>query len=162
MKDDDWSSVLNDHPIFSLPKTVSGLGDRADTSLELSTNSLRSVSNVDHWEDGLMSSGRRQVMILKNEDLIVAAGQELRITSLGDSKLGKSSRKSYKVASVNHRLLVPILSSRNRFCIHRMYNSRSTNCLSIRVVNCWLLPVHSKLQSLSFRVQDTRGWCPLL
>src|ERR1700677_2127516 len=121
MKDDDWSLVLNDHPIFSLPKSVAG---HAEVSLELSTKTLQSFTNVDPWEGGPIPPGRRQVMILKNEDLIVAAGEELRITSLGDSKLGRSSKKSYKVASANHRPLVPILSSMNRFCIHRMYNSR--------------------------------------
>jgi hypothetical protein len=146
MKDDDWSAVLNDHPIFYLPKSVNGLAGHTEASLELSTKTLQSFNNVDPAEDGPTPSGRRQVMILKNEDLIVAAGQELRITSLGDSKLGRSSKKSYKVASAKHRLHVPILSSMNRFCIHRMYNSRSTNWHSIRVVNCWLLPVHSKLQ----------------
>ncbi|EEB90353.1 hypothetical protein MPER_11451 [Moniliophthora perniciosa FA553] len=35
-------------------------------------------------------------MVLRDTDLIVAAGQELRITSLGDAKFQKSSAKSYK------------------------------------------------------------------
>ena len=108
MKDDDWSSVLDDHPIFSLPNSVNGPTGYSETSLELSTNTLQSFMNVDPHEDGPTPSGRRQIMILKNEDLIVAAGQELRITSLGDSKLGRSSKRSYKVTSANYRLLRPI------------------------------------------------------
>lgn len=97
MKDDDWSDVLNDHPIFTLPKSINGPTGYTKSSLELSTNTLRSFRSVDPQEDGPTPSGRRQVMILKNEDLIVAAGQELRITSLGDAKMGRSTKKSFKV-----------------------------------------------------------------
>jgi nucleoporin NUP82 len=99
MKVDDWSSVLDDHPIFSLPKSINGAAGYPETSLELSTNTLPSFITVDPREDTPTPSGRRQVMILKNEDLIVAAGQELRITSLGDFKMGRSPKKSYKVTS---------------------------------------------------------------
>ena len=99
MKIDDWSSVLDDHPIFSLPKSINGAAGYPETSLELSTNTLPSFTTVDPREDTPTPSGRRQVMILKNEDLIVAAGQELRITSLGDFKMGRSPKKSYKVTS---------------------------------------------------------------
>jgi nucleoporin NUP82 len=98
MKADDWSSVLDDHPIFSLPKSINGLAGYSETSLELSSNTLRRFTTIDPQDDGPTPSGRRQIMTLRNEDLIVAAGHELRITSLGDSKLGKSARKSYKVA----------------------------------------------------------------
>jgi len=109
MKDNDWSAALDDHPIFTLPKSAHWVADYPETSLELSMNTLENYRIVDPREDGPTPSGRRQIMILKNEDLIVAAGHELRITSLGDSKLGRSSKKSYKVASANHQLC-PLIS----------------------------------------------------
>ncbi|KAI6035259.1 hypothetical protein F5J12DRAFT_792150 [Pisolithus orientalis] len=74
---DDWAALLSDHPIFDVPKTYK---DSSEDALELSTNSLK----------------RRQAMALKDADLIVAVHTELRMTSLGDTKLGKSI-KSYKV-----------------------------------------------------------------
>ena len=36
-------------------------------------------------------------MILKDADLIVAADKEIRMSSFGDIKLSRSTRKSYKV-----------------------------------------------------------------
>jgi len=47
--------------------------------------------------DSNSPSGRRQTMVLKDADLIVAVGTELRVTSLGDAKLGRGKLKSYKV-----------------------------------------------------------------
>jgi len=75
---DDWSSLLKGHPIFSSSDT--------DQSQQLEL-----------YNDSPSPSGRRQVMVLKDADLIVAVGKELRVTSLGDSKLGKGKSKSYKV-----------------------------------------------------------------
>jgi nucleoporin NUP82 len=96
--DDDWSSVLTDHPIFSLPKTFTGpVGQNSQRSLELSTATLPKFTEADPEEDGPTPSGRRQVMVLKDADLILAAGKEVRITSLGDSKLSRGQKKSYKV-----------------------------------------------------------------
>lgn len=105
-KDDDWNNILTDHPIFSLPKNVSEITGGRD--LELSTNTLNKFANPDNEDDTLTPSGRRQVMILKNDDLIVAAGSELRMTSLNDSKLGRSTRKSYKVRVGFHHWFVSI------------------------------------------------------
>ena len=73
---DDWASLLNGHPIFS---------SSTDTSLS------------QQLDDSSLLPGRRQVMVLKDADLIVAIGKELRVTSLGDAKLGKGKSKSYKV-----------------------------------------------------------------
>ena len=89
VKDDDWNNILTNHPIFSAPKNVSEITEGHD--LELSTNPLNKPDNE------VTPSGRRQIMLLKNDDLIVAAGSELRMTSLNDSKLGRSTRRSYKV-----------------------------------------------------------------
>lgn len=86
---DDWAALLSDHPIFDVPKTYK---DSSEDALELSTNSLKRSAR----DDGYALSGRRQAMALKDADLIVAVHTELRMTSLGDTKLGKSI-KSYKV-----------------------------------------------------------------
>jgi nucleoporin NUP82 len=96
--DDDWSSVLDDHPIFSLPKGLDGPDAHKKSLLELSQNTVRNFTHVDPAEDGPTPSGRRQVMVLKDADLILAAGREIRITSLGDARLNKSTTKSYKVS----------------------------------------------------------------
>ncbi|KAA1466240.1 hypothetical protein DENSPDRAFT_811047 [Dentipellis sp. KUC8613] len=87
----DWSSVLNDHPIFARDIT-----DR-DASLELSTNTLASFTSVDPELDNLTPSGRRQTMVIKDAELIVAVGKEIRVTGLGEAQLGKSTRKTYKL-----------------------------------------------------------------
>lgn len=94
---DDWSKILEGHPIFSLPKSFKGPTAQEESSLELSSNNLSHFTHLDPAEDGPTPSGRRQVMVLKDADLIVAAGREVRITSLGDSKLGRSTRKTFKV-----------------------------------------------------------------
>jgi nucleoporin NUP82 len=75
---DDWSSLLKGHPIFS---------SSSDTNLS------QLLAN----DDSPSPSARRQVMVLKDADLIVAVGKELRMTSLGDAKLGRGKSKSYKV-----------------------------------------------------------------
>ncbi|KAG6880302.1 hypothetical protein C0992_000079 [Termitomyces sp. T32_za158] len=93
--DQNWPASLADHPIFSLPKAFSGPLARSTSSLELSTNSLSSFTNVDPTVDELTPSGRRQVMVLKDADLIVAAGNEVRITSLADAKVSRT-RQTYK------------------------------------------------------------------
>ncbi|OBZ76188.1 Nucleoporin nup82 [Grifola frondosa] len=90
---DDWDSLMKDHPIFSLPKSVSGAAGKREVSLELSLSSLPDFTDVDPLHDGLTPSGRRQNMVIKDADLIVAVGPEVRITALGDHS---SARKSYK------------------------------------------------------------------
>jgi len=90
MNQDDWAAILDGHPIFDIQKAHDS---DAEGRLELSTNSLKqSVGDG----SGYSISGRHQVMTLKDADLIVAVGSELRITSLGDTRLGKSTR-AYKV-----------------------------------------------------------------
>jgi nucleoporin NUP82 len=99
---DDWSSLLKAHPIF-VSSTDTGLSQQ----LEL-------------YNGSPLPSGRRQVMVLKDTDLIVAVGKELRVTSLGDAKLGKAKSKSYKVPisycmaiSSNASLLLQVLHTPN-------------------------------------------------
>jgi nucleoporin NUP82 len=76
---DDWSSLLRGHPIFS------------------SSSDTKQLQRLELDNDSPSLSCRRQVMVLKDADLVVAVGKELRVTSLGDAKLGKGKSKSYKV-----------------------------------------------------------------
>ena len=88
---EDWSRLLQDHPIFS-PSN-----QNKSNLLELSTLSLRDSDNVESSNTGSPTFGRRQTMILKDADFIVAADKEIRMSSFGDIKLSRSTRKSYKV-----------------------------------------------------------------
>ena len=100
---DEWSSILQGHPIFSLPDVYA----EADKSLELSRTSLAQfLKEADEGtgqeeEDGKdtppIPLGRRQVMCMRDSDMIVACGKELRITSLGDAKSSVGSSRTYKV-----------------------------------------------------------------
>ncbi|KAF9483973.1 hypothetical protein BDN70DRAFT_873108 [Pholiota conissans] len=92
---EEWAKILNDHPIFSLPRTYERL-PKTKNPLELSTNTLPDFTNTDPQADSLSPSGRRQVMMLKDTDLIVAVGKEIRMSSFGDLKLSHSIRRSYK------------------------------------------------------------------
>jgi nucleoporin NUP82 len=94
--DNDWSTILTDHPIFSLPKPFSGPAAKPRSSLELSSNTLPDFTNVK--EDSETPSGRRQVMLLKGADLILAAGKEIRMASLNDARLNQGAAKTYKVS----------------------------------------------------------------
>lgn len=95
--DNEWNEILKNHPIFSLQKLSKGEMPQAETSLELSIDTLPHFVKADPLDDGPTPSGRRQTMVLKDADLIVAAGNEVRLTSLGDTKVGQSLRKCYKV-----------------------------------------------------------------
>ncbi|KAG2369934.1 hypothetical protein BDR07DRAFT_1387385 [Suillus spraguei] len=93
MTQDDWRTMLEGHPIFTLPN---GCGGQSEESLDLSTSTLKK-SILNEGPLDVPRSGRRQVMVLKDSDLIVAAGYELRITSLSASKLGRSTNNSFKI-----------------------------------------------------------------
>jgi nucleoporin NUP82 len=88
---DDWSSLLKAHPIFS-----SSTDTTQSQKLELSTNSLPDFTQLEPSHDSPLPSRRRQVMVLKDADLIVAIGKEIRVTSLADPKRGRATSKSYK------------------------------------------------------------------
>ncbi|KAH9850721.1 hypothetical protein C2E23DRAFT_833937 [Lenzites betulinus] len=96
--EEDWEELLHNHPVFSFPKSVTGPGRNREQSLSLSLSSLPDFVNVDPIDDKPTPSGRRQAVAIKDADLIVAAGSEVRITSLGDSKGARAgSQKAYKV-----------------------------------------------------------------
>lgn len=117
---DDWSSVLKGHPIFSSTE------DTQPQQLELSTNSLPDFTRLE-YDDSLSPSGRRQIMVLKDADLILAVGKELRVTSLGDAKLGRGKSESYK-ARVTVMPYRPTLTCCFRFYIRPISSLKSLNC----------------------------------
>ncbi|KAG6833726.1 hypothetical protein H0H87_001158 [Tephrocybe sp. NHM501043] len=119
--DQDWSKLLAGHPIFSLPKSFSGPSAHPISSLELSSNTLPSFTSIDPNVDALTPSGRRQVIVLKDADLIVASGHEVRITSLSDAKLSQSTRQTYKTLHTPNAL----------FEIHQISLSPSGKLLAI-------------------------------
>lgn len=97
---DDWHTLLDAHPIFRPPAHPQPGKDKSladsEQPLELSTKTLA------HSDHSYALSGRRQLMALRDADLIVAAGSELRMTSLWDAKLGREAGKSYKVCRSAH------------------------------------------------------------
>jgi nucleoporin NUP82 len=95
--DSEWNEVLKNHPIFSLPNSPKGSAAHVESSFELSANTLPRFLNVGPLNDEPTPSGRRQTMVLKDADLIVAAGKEIRMTSLGDSKSSQNTKKAFKV-----------------------------------------------------------------
>ncbi|GJE84496.1 nucleoporin nup82 [Phanerochaete sordida] len=116
--EEDWNAFLRDHPIFALPKTASPATGKRQTSLELSLSTLPEFTKVDPESDAPAPSGRRQVMVMKDSDVIVAVGSEIRMASLGDSKLSKSQRKSYKslnVPNVNFEIHQMALNPNGKF-----------------------------------------------
>ncbi|KAJ3808781.1 hypothetical protein F5876DRAFT_45305 [Lentinula aff. lateritia] len=90
--DDTLATLLNSHPIFSTPSKT--FLPSHDPSLELSTNTLSSFKPANVSDN--TATGRRQVMVLRDTDLILAAGKELRMTSLSDAKARRSHTKNYK------------------------------------------------------------------
>ena len=97
--DEDWNSLLSSHPIFALPKSVSGPTGKGKSSLELSHNTLSDFTNLDPDNDEATPSGRRQVMVIKDSDIIIAAGSEIRIASLSDAKLRRCASQNHKVST---------------------------------------------------------------
>jgi len=107
----NWESVLNGHPIFDPSAGSSGdkNSSRADsTSLELSINSLSEFKSSDAVQDGDIPNGRRQTMLIKDADLVVAVGKQVRMTSLTESQLGTAGEQTFKVGGRTYgRIRVP-------------------------------------------------------
>ncbi len=102
--EEDWDELLKSHPVFSLPQGVSRPSGKGEASLHLSLSSLPDFVDLDPVDDKPTPSGRRQAIAIKDADLIVAVGSEIRITPLGDSKGARGpSQKSYKVSTVARR-----------------------------------------------------------
>ena len=98
-----WESVLNGHPIFDLS---AGSGDDKssggadDTSLELSISSLSKSKSSNAIQDGGIPTGRRRTMLIKDADLIVAVGNQVRMTSLTESQLSAAGEQTFKVIRI--------------------------------------------------------------
>ena len=95
-----WEPVLNGHPIFD---PLSGGSDDKNSwsadgpSLELSISSLSQFKPPDAIQDGGISGGRRRTMLIKDADLIVAVGNQVRMTSLTESQLSTAGERAFKV-----------------------------------------------------------------
>ena len=94
--EDEWSSVLTDHPIFS--RSTGSAQD--EKSFELSTSTLPNFTNLDPEDDSLAPSGRRQTMVIKDSEVILAVGREMRVAALGDAKFNRGP-KAYKVRPIS-------------------------------------------------------------
>lgn len=91
---DNWDSVLDGHPIFSRSRPEL-------EPLNLSINSLRESKNAIQPRDIPGASRRRQLMCMKDLDLILAVDSEIRMASLSDTKTSEGSQKSYKVRLID-------------------------------------------------------------
>jgi len=101
----NWESVLNGHPIFdpsagSSSDENSGRAD--DSSLELSIGTLSKFKSPDAVQDGGIPNGRRRTMLIKDADLVVAVGKQVRMTSLTESQLGTAGERTFKVGGCRH------------------------------------------------------------
>lgn len=84
-------SSLERHPIFSLPKSLDA---KFAQSLELSSTNLgRDLSTSP-------LAGRHNITVVRDGDLIVAVGSEIRITPLTDTR-NASAAKGYKARAHN-------------------------------------------------------------
>ena len=124
--------VLNGHPIFD--HSSGGGGDKSlwkadNSSLELSINSLSKFKPSDAIQDGGIPNGRRRTMLIKDADLIVAVGKQVRVTSLTESQPSTPGEQTFKVrwitVWINTRYLYPACHLR-RYA-RRTCNSKSTN-----------------------------------
>jgi hypothetical protein len=97
---DDWSSLLDNHPIFSLKNDDKKPGESSRSELSLAT--LPQFSGQNASGDSLSPSGRRQTVLLRDTELIVSAREEIRLTSLKEAQLNKGMQKSYKVCWILH------------------------------------------------------------
>jgi nucleoporin NUP82 len=134
MSADDWATLLAAHPIFSPSPTLSAGELDASTSAN--------------------GGARRQVMVLKDADLVVAAGSEIRITSLGAAR--PTGAKGYKVF-IAKRLWYRHRSFA-RLSTRPTSNSKYTKLLSTPVVSSWPWPARPRSVWLCCPVQALRVW----
>lgn len=136
---DIWSSILDGHPIFSIPRNVA-----REEDLELSFDTLPTFSfntSEDASSGPNPMAGRKQIMCMKDSDLIVACGSEIRMTSLGDAKVSGGSKRNYKVCSVSVGVAVDLVKLMKPY-YHRSYILRTSLLTSnkyayVRIESCW-------------------------
>ena len=116
--DEDWDAFLDGHPVLSAK-----LSAEAKSEVELSLRSVQEREDNAAKHDGPIPSRRRQVVVIKDSDLIVAAGSEIRIASLVEdgfptASAGASEGKSYKVCAT-------FCNTRPPFPISRLFTLRT-------------------------------------
>lgn len=97
---DSWATFLDNHPIFTLAKPGDTDQAKAGSSLALSSSLQLSASSLSAFakaDDPNATTGRRKAMVIRNSDLIVALGSEIRMTSLADAQPGVEASKWYQV-----------------------------------------------------------------
>ena len=163
----DWNIFLDGHPMFDRPKDSTDSASKSGATLELSLSSLPDFADRDTSKNGPAPSGRRQLMVIKESDIIIAVGTELRLASLRDNKTAGMSAsgsgdKSYKVCACTfYARVVRILTSSNyvqppyycRFCIRQMSRSRFARWPSTRMRSSSLLLVNTRSRSSFFRAR---------
>ena len=92
----DQAEFLRGHPIFTR--------NPLETSLDLSLNNLSSFKEsisrtIRHSTPN--GAGRRRIMALRESDLLLAVGNEIRITSLSDARTLNQQQQSYKVRYIH-------------------------------------------------------------
>ena len=136
---DNWGAFLDGHPIFSMSRPEL-------EALNLSINSLRESRNVPPPRVSNTSgvSRRRQLMCMKDLDLILAVDSEKRMASLGNSKASEGSRKSYRVCLSLIDCASLEISAHFRYFMHPAWISTFIKFGSVRTRSCLLLLVPSK------------------
>jgi hypothetical protein len=127
--EDEWTSILQGHPIFTPLSSEEHHRQDASRTLVLSTDTLTKFIATEPTEDERVPAGRRQVMVLKDADLIVAVGKEIRICSLGDARHNRDAKKTYKVRLLLQLGFVCSLIPTNRPYTRPTFNLRSTTWL---------------------------------
>ena len=90
----EWGKILDGHPVFNPPSS-----SVKDESLEFSLSPLPDIKHDEESEG--KPTGRREVMCMKDSDLILACGSEIRMASLNDAKISGGSQRTYKVAPIS-------------------------------------------------------------
>jgi nucleoporin NUP82 len=123
----DQAEFLRGHPIFTTKSP-------SDMSLVLSLNNLPSFkesrsSSITLERGTRNGAGRRRIMALRESDLLLSVGNEIRITSLFDANTFNLQQRSYKVYYVHSTLHAPLthITSIHRHYIHRTLNSKYDN-----------------------------------
>jgi len=93
----DQAEYLRGHPIFAGSESLDA---SLDNNGVLSLGSLKPQRGDYYGSSSKKSSGRRNIMALREYDLLLAVHNEIRITSLLDAKNKALHERSYKVCSV--------------------------------------------------------------
>ena len=90
-KGTDWTLLLQNHPIFSLDQ---------NSSEELHASELSHMTaNTDVFDEQVLTS-RRQVMCMRDSDVILAMGAELRMLNLAYIQSSGGSDRNYRVMNL--------------------------------------------------------------